>query len=125
VRRKGGVIELELDISRGETAESQLDAFIERREKERRKSEGERRTEELWAENERLYFERESRRLRWAWVHYFEAQAERAEANGLAIASANRERAQALLDELVAEERNGHHEKGGFGFDPPSRTDQS
>jgi len=61
--------------------EAELDAMIRRRDTERRKSEGERLEHELYAESERRHFERESRRLRWEWVHHFEAQAERAEAN--------------------------------------------
>ena len=64
---------------------------------------------EMWAESERVYFERESSRLRWAWVHHYEAQAQRAEANAQAIAASNRARAQALIDELVDEERNGQN----------------
>lgn len=97
-----------MDIAQGETAEAHLDAFIAQRDKQRRREEGERPAEEMWAESERRYFERESRRLRWAWVRFYEKQAERAEANGQAIASANRARAQALVEELALEERNGH-----------------
>jgi len=82
-----------------------------------RVTESKRSGEEMWAESERLYFERESRRLRWAWVHHYEAQANRAEANAQAIATANRRRAQALIEELVAEERNGHRENGHKGLD--------
>ena len=110
-----------MDVARGETAEAHLDALISKRHSQRVLDEGERAEHELWAESERLYFERESRRLRWAWVHHYEAQANRAEANAQAIAAANRRRAQALVDELVAEERNGH--RNGQGLKDSSRLE--
>ena len=37
-----------MDIAKGETAEQHLDAFIEKRDRERRKTEGDRAVEELW-----------------------------------------------------------------------------
>jgi hypothetical protein len=51
-----------VDISRGEMVESDLDRLIERRDTERRKSEGERAREQLWVESVRCYHERQ------AWV---------------------------------------------------------
>jgi len=78
----------------------------------RRVTESKRSGEEMWAESERLYFERESRRLRWAWVRFYEDQAERAERTGALLAARDRAKAQKLIDELVEEERENGHRKG-------------
>jgi hypothetical protein len=43
-----------VDVVRGERVEKELDAMIERRDRQRRKAEGGRRIEEAWAESERL-----------------------------------------------------------------------
>jgi hypothetical protein len=60
-----------VDISRSEQVETDLDRLIERRDAERRKSEGERAAEELWAESERRYFARQWEENRIAWCHYY------------------------------------------------------
>ncbi len=59
-----------MDIAQGEKVEGELDIFIERRERERRKSEGDRRAEEMWAESERVYFARLQEDNRIAWCDY-------------------------------------------------------
>jgi hypothetical protein len=103
-----------LDVAEtSERGESQIDTFIERRHDQRVRDEGERAEHELWHESERLYFERESRRQRWELVRFCEQQAERVEENARVIAARRRAEAQKLIDELIAEERNGgrngHH----------------
>jgi hypothetical protein len=55
----------EADISRSEKVE--LDAMIRRRDDARRKEEGDRPAEEMWAESERRYFARRSEENRAAW----------------------------------------------------------
>ena len=59
-----------MDIAQGETAEAHLDALIEKRDKQRRKTEGERPVEEMWAESERVYFSRRQEENRTAWCDY-------------------------------------------------------
>jgi hypothetical protein len=64
-----------VDIARGELVEAELDAMIRRRDTERRKSEGERLEEVLWAESERRYTRRQREQNRWEWVRYFDRMA--------------------------------------------------
>jgi hypothetical protein len=60
-----------VDISRSEQVETDLDRLIERRDTERRRSEGERRLEALWVESVRRYNARQEADHRAAW-HEFE-----------------------------------------------------
>jgi len=60
-----------VDISRSEQVETDLDRLIKRRDAERRKSEGERAAEELWAESERRYIARQREQNRIAWCAYY------------------------------------------------------
>jgi hypothetical protein len=48
-----------MDIETGERVEGELDAFIAKRDKQRRQTEGERRLEALWVESVRPYQERQ------------------------------------------------------------------
>jgi hypothetical protein len=66
-----------LDVARGEIAEAQLTAFIKRRDRQRRQTEGERRMEEAWMESERRYDEERRRENRAAWYGWHLDQAER------------------------------------------------
>lgn len=59
-------------VAPGETAESHLDALIERRDKQRRKAEGERPAEEIYEASYRRYRDRERDRRLWAEVRYRE-----------------------------------------------------
>jgi hypothetical protein len=61
-----------VDIARGEMVESELDAMIRRRDTERRKSEGERREEEMYAESVRRYNERQRQQLWWERLRFSE-----------------------------------------------------
>jgi hypothetical protein len=59
-----------VDTSRGEQVEAEIDAFIRRRNKQRRQSEGEREREELWQDSVRAHNARQGdeqllERLRW------------------------------------------------------------
>lgn len=59
-----------MDIGRSEQVETDLDRLIERRDTERRKSEGDRRAEELWAESVRRYNASQEADHRLAWHDY-------------------------------------------------------
>ena len=61
----------------GEKVESELDAFISKRDKQRRRTEGERRIEEAWMESERRYFARLAEVNRREWAEYHLAAADR------------------------------------------------
>jgi hypothetical protein len=68
--------EQDLDVERAERVEVELTRLIERRDAERRESEGERRAEELWEESVRRHLEIKRRQNRAAWVAFFCRQAE-------------------------------------------------
>jgi len=87
--------------------EQQLDAMIRRRDTERRKSEGERREEELWQESERQYQAKRQAELIYAWVSYHEEAASRALANGKEINASNKAQIKAQLGGTNAQS-NGH-----------------
>jgi hypothetical protein len=53
-----------------EVAENQIDTFISRRDRERRKTEGDRRAEEMWAESVARFHERSEAEMRERWVEY-------------------------------------------------------
>ena len=97
-------------FARGETAEHhQIDALITKRHDQRVRDEGERRTEEAWAESCRAYEAKRHAELIFAWVEYHEEAASRALANGEAIAARHRAKIDALL-------RNGNgHQNGHRG----------
>ncbi len=69
------------DISPGEKVEKDLDAFISKRDKERRLSEGERAEEAAWVESERRAQATRDARLREEWACYHTEQAARHRAN--------------------------------------------
>jgi hypothetical protein len=68
---------LSRDITRGAQVDGELDAFIERRHKERVKAEGERAQEEAWRESERKHNAARDAELRDAWCSYHQEQAAR------------------------------------------------
>ena len=94
-----------MDIAQGEKVEQELDHIIRRADERRRLREGERREEELWRESERQYQAKRQAELVFAWVEYHEEAAERALANGEAIAARHR----AQIEALLGPGRNGHH----------------
>jgi hypothetical protein len=61
----------------GEAVEHELTAFIEKRDKQRRQTEGERATEVAWMESEKRYNARRREENRLAWHPYHQGQAER------------------------------------------------
>jgi hypothetical protein len=90
----------QVDISRSEQVESDLHRLIERRDTERRKTEGERAAEELWAESVRRYNARQEADHRAAW-HDYEMRLYRIHSG---LAAEHLARAERL-------EANGHHEE--------------
>jgi hypothetical protein len=66
------------DISQGEKVEQELDAFVNKRDRQRRESEGERAAEEMYRESCRRHEEQRRAVLRAEWVAYHKAAAERA-----------------------------------------------
>lgn len=95
-----------MDISRSEQVETDLDRLIERRDAERRKTEGERLEEALWMPSERAYFARQEADHRAAW-HDYEMRLYRIHSG---LAAEHLARAQRL--EANGARENGHHEKG-------------
>jgi hypothetical protein len=92
-----------VDIAKGEMAEASIDAFIAKRDTERRQSEGERAREQLWVESVRRYNARCGEEERLERLHYHEGQARRL-SNTLGSLVA--------YHEAEAEKyRNGHHKE--------------
>jgi len=68
-----------MDVTRGELVEKEISAFIQRRDKQRRQTEGERRAEAAWMESERRYAEKRRRKNRALWfAHYCQMAASHA-----------------------------------------------
>jgi len=101
-----------VDIAQGEKVEAELDHMIRRADERRRLTEGERPAEEMWAESCRAYEAKRQAELVFAWVEYHEEAAERALANGEAIAARHRVQIEALLGpQRNGENGNGHHKE--------------
>jgi hypothetical protein len=66
-----------VDVAHGELVEKELTAFVERRDRQRRRTEGERLVEEAWMESERRHREKRKRENRAAWYSWHLDQAER------------------------------------------------
>jgi hypothetical protein len=66
-----------LNIETGERVETELDGFIANRDKQRRKTEGERAREELYMVSVRTYHERETRQRWWERLRFHEGQVRR------------------------------------------------
>jgi hypothetical protein len=57
-------------VEHGERAEASIDAFISKRDRARRKAEGERLEEERWQESSRVYAAKRQEDLRAQWIEY-------------------------------------------------------
>ena len=105
VERAGGV-----DVAKINTVEGELSAFISKRDKERRRDEGERAREELWAESCRVYAEQRQQSLAWEWLRYHVAR-QRAHRHTFALLDAQHEaeiRRYSQLLGLDGSEPHGH-----------------
>jgi hypothetical protein len=67
----------EVDVSRGESVEHDLNRLIERRHDQRTSVEGHRPSEELWKASVERYNSERERQLRAAWCEYHQGQAAR------------------------------------------------
>jgi hypothetical protein len=94
-----------VNIAKGERVEGELDAFISKRDKERRQSEGERAREELWQKSVREHNARCGDEQRLARLRYHEGQAIRLGRTLGALIRFNRAEAERY--------RNGHEGEGG------------
>jgi hypothetical protein len=65
------------DISKGEAVEHEIDAFISRRDGQRRQTEGECPEEEAWQAGVRAYDAARREEMRTAWREYHQGQAAR------------------------------------------------
>jgi hypothetical protein len=68
---------LSRDISKGEIVETDLDRFIEGRDRMRRLEEGERVAEEAWVESTRIHNEKRRQQICAEWSKHHQDQAER------------------------------------------------
>ena len=85
--------------AQGEKVELELDAFITKRDAQRRRSEGERLAEEVWMESERLYNARRRRELDAERYGYLMDSADGIERTAAAIAAGKRAQAARLMEE--------------------------
>lgn len=88
---------LNRDITSGERAEKDLDAFIAKRDKARRQTEAEHAREELWQESVRRHDASRDAHLREEWHEYHLGHAERLRANLEALAAYHAAEAQKYL----------------------------
>ena len=84
--------------ARGEKVELELDAFVAKRDAQRRRTEGERPSEAPWRQSERLSDERRRSENRWEWVRFFDRMA----ASHASLAKDYERRAEELCEEGAA-----------------------
>jgi hypothetical protein len=70
-----------VDIARGEAVESELTAFVAKRDAQRRRTEGDRAEEEAWMKSSRRHDARRRSENRAAWLAFHEGQAARLRRN--------------------------------------------
>ena len=87
---------LNRDISKGESVEAEISAFISRRDTQRRKTEGERPEEAAWVEHERTHNARRTAEMRAAWCEFHRGQAERHRRNLTALVAFHEAEAERL-----------------------------
>ena len=60
----------DVDVAKVNAIEGELDSFVSRRDKQRRRDEGDRPPEEIWQESVRAYNARREQELWWAWLRW-------------------------------------------------------
>jgi hypothetical protein len=98
-------------VAKGEVAEASISAFIGKRDEHRRKTEGERPEEEMYAESVRRWNEHRQRQQWWEWLRYHELMIRAHNATAEALVRGHRlevERYEALLGIDETTKRNGH-----------------
>jgi hypothetical protein len=88
----------EVDISRSEGVEHELNRLIERRHNQRAAEERHRPSEELWQESVERYNAERDRQLRTEWAEYHQGQAERHRAVLKALIATHEARAAKLIE---------------------------
>jgi hypothetical protein len=88
----------EVDISRSEGVEHELNRLIERRHDQRATEERHRPSEELWQESVERYNAERDRQLRTEWTEYHQDQAERHKAVLKGLIAHHEEQAAKLMD---------------------------
>jgi hypothetical protein len=88
----------EVDISRSEWVEHELNRVIERRHDQRAAEERHRPSEELWQEGVERYKAERDRQLRTEWAEYHQGQAERHRAVLESLIARHEEEAAKLMD---------------------------
>jgi hypothetical protein len=88
----------EVDISRSEAVEHELNRLIERRHDHRTAEERHRPSEELWQESVERYNAERDRQLRTEWTEYHRGQAERHKAVLKGLIAHHEEQAAKLMD---------------------------
>jgi hypothetical protein len=89
----------DVDVAKANMVEAELDSFVARRDKERRRDEGERLPEEIWQESVRAYNARQEAERRAATVAYLLAHADRVENIAAVIAAEKRAQAHKLMQD--------------------------
>ena len=89
----------EVDVSRGESVEHDLNRLIERRHDQRTAEERHRPSEELWQESVERYNAERDRQLRTEWAEYHQGQAARHRAVLKAIIATHEARAAKLMED--------------------------
>jgi hypothetical protein len=100
-------------VARGEMAEGSIDAFIAKRDKDRRKAEGERLSEEIYVESCRRHHERQQLQRWWEWLRYHEGQIRRHTANLEALIETHRTEAKRYAALLGVEPIDEHSKRNG------------
>jgi hypothetical protein len=89
----------EVDVSRSEWVEHELNRLIERRHDQRRSEERRMPSEELWQESVERYNAERDRQLRTEWTEYHRGQAERHRAVLKALIATHEARAAKLIED--------------------------
>ena len=63
-----------MNVAKVNAIEGELDSFVARRDKERRRDEGARPAEEIWAESVRRHHAQRQEALAWQWLRYHVAR---------------------------------------------------
>ena len=77
-------------VAKVNAIEGELDSFVARRDKERRRDEGERAPEEIWQESVRRHHAQRQEALAWQWLRYHVAR-QRAHRKTFALLDAHHE----------------------------------
>ena len=82
---------MDLDVAKTNMVEAELDSFVARRDKARRRDEGEREREELYMESVRRHHARREQELAWAWLRFHARQLRNHETTSALITARHRQ----------------------------------